>query len=396
MNHKELIKRVKAESSYLIECRRHFHRHPELSGQEYETKAFIRAEIDKLGLPVDEAAHTAQIAILDTGRPGKHVMLRADIDALPIMESENNLAGPRAVRSENPGVMHACGHDAHTAMLLGAMKILYEMRDELSGVLYFVFEEGEETSCGIDDIMRHLAKYPIEHAWGMHTCVLLETGKIDLSPGPRQAGNAVIQAVVHGRGGHGSRPDRSINPTFAAAMMFPNTASAFENRLDVSKRVTLGLTTIEAGGVSNVFPDTATIKGSLRFFDVEEGRHAVEVLKEVFTHTAEMMGCTVTFEGTEMGQEPTYNDPHAVEVAHAAIAEVLGEDAFVPLPPSYGTESMNQYLKKYPGAFMNLGIKNEKVGSGASGHNCLYDLDEDSLWIGTLCTIRAAQAYLKD
>src|SRR5699024_6338280 len=134
----------------------------------------------------------------------------------------------------------------------------------------------------------------------------------------------------------------------------------------------------------------------LRFFDVEEGQHAMEVLKEVFTHTAEMMGCTVTFEGTEMGQKPPYNDAHAVEVAHKAIAEVLGEDVFVQLPPSCGTETMSQYLAKYPGSFMYLRIKNAKVGSGAAGHNTLYDLDEESLWIGALCTVQAAKAFLAE
>jgi amidohydrolase len=387
-------RKVEELNDYVIECRRTLHRHPELSGGELKTKAFIRREIDRLGLPVEDAAHTAQIVTLDTGRPGRHVLLRADIDALPIQENPCNLKGPRDLISENSGFMHACGHDGHTAMLLGAMKLLYSLKEDLEGIIYFVFEEGEENGGSVGDIMARLDKHHIDASWGIHLMPAIESGKINLEAGPRMAGFAMIDATVRGKGGHGSRPDLAANPVFAAASMFTNTAGAFVNQLDADKRVTFGLTSIMGGLTHNVIPDTALIKGTLRFFDVREGQKALDILKKVFTLTAEIYRCTVDFTHAHIAEAVTVNDPEKTALALEALGEVFPPETFVPLPPVYGSETMNRYLKKYPGVFMFLGTKNERTGAGADIHNEFFDLDEGVLAAGVLATVKYALAFL--
>jgi amidohydrolase len=390
-----LIRRkVREISDYVVECRRTLHRYPEISGRELKTRAFIRGEIDKLGLPVEDAAHTAQIVTLDTGKPGKGVLLRADIDGLPITENPRNLKGPRHVISENPGYMHACGHDGHTAMLLGAMKILYSLKEELEGIIYFVFEEGEENGGSIQEIMARLDKYPIDTSWGIHLIPGIESGKINIEAGPRMAGFALIDATVRGRGGHGSRPDLAVNPVFAAASMFTNAAGAFVNQLDADKRVTFGLTSIMGGSTHNVIPDTAIIKGTLRFFDIREGQKALDLVKKVFTLTAEMHKCTVDFTHGHIAEEVTVNDAEKTAFALETLGELFPPETFVPFPPMYGSETMNRYLKKYPGVFVFLGTKNEKAGTGADIHNEYFDVDESVLAAGVLATVKYALAFL--
>jgi amidohydrolase len=386
--------KVRELGDYVIECRRTLHRYPEISGQELKTRAFIRGEIGKLGLPVEDAAHTAQIVTLDTGRPGKHVLLRADMDGLPIRENPRNLKGPRRVISENPSCMHACGHDGHTAMLLGAMKILYSLKDELEGIIYFVFEEGEEDGGSIADIMDRLDKYRIDTCWGIHLIPGIESGKINIEAGPRMAGFALIDATVRGRGGHGSRPDLAVNPVFAAASMFTNAAGAFVNQLDADKRVTFGLTSIMGGSAPNVIPDTALIRGTLRFFDIQEGQKALDIIKKVFTLTAEMFRCTVDFTHGRVAEEVTVNDAEKAALALETLGELFPPGTFVSFPPMYGSETMNRYLKKYPGLFVFLGTKNEEAGTGADIHNEYFDVDENVLALGVLATVKYALAFL--
>mgnify|MGYP000738928443 CR=1 FL=1 len=174
----EIIRlQAEAQQDYVIESRRTIHRFAEVSGKEFKTSAFIEEEIKKAGLPYEKAGDTGWIAILDTGKPGSRIALRADIDALLVPEEPNNLAGPRVVVSDDPHTSHACGHDAHTAMLLGAMRVLAEQRDNLTGVIYFCFEEGEEDGRGILAMLNQLSAHGVDVCWGIHVYAGLESGK---------------------------------------------------------------------------------------------------------------------------------------------------------------------------------------------------------------------------
>lgn len=387
----EIIRlQAEAQQDYVIESRRTIHRFAEVSGKEFKTSAFIEEEIKKAGLPYEKAGDTGWIAILDTGKPGSRIALRADIDALLVPEEPNNLAGPRVVVSDDPHTSHACGHDAHTAMLLGAMRVLAEQRDNLTGVIYFCFEEGEEDGRGILAMLNQLSAHGVDVCWGIHVYAGLESGKICVSAGPRMAGAAGVGIKVIGRGGHGSRPDMSVNPVFCAASILTNTATAWVNQITAGRTVTLGVTSIQGGEAPNVIPDTADILGSLRFFNDEEGEKAVRIFKNVAEHTAAMNNCQVQFDDRFCVLcAPVINDEYYSNLISTALPEVLPENVTVSsCEPWYASETFSCYRRICPSVLAHLGINNPSYGSGAAHHNGFFDVDEGVLSTGVISTLK--------
>lgn len=393
LTNEEIRRQAELQHDYVIECRRTIHRFAEVSGTEFKTSAFIEGEIKKTGLPYEKAGDTGWIAILDTGKPGPRIALRADIDALPVPEEPNNLAGPRVVMSDNPHTSHACGHDAHSAMLLGSMRALVANRDQLNGVVYFCFEEGEEDGKGIPFMIDQLKAHGVDVCWGIHVYAGLESGRICVSHGPRMAGAAEVRIKVIGKGGHGSRPDMAANPVFCAAAILTNTATAWVNQISAGKTVTLGVTSIHGGEAGNVIPDTASMLGSLRFFDDAEGEKAVQVFKKVAEHTAAMNNCRVEFgEHFRVLCAPVINDEHYSNLIANALPEVLPEGAVSPCEPWYASEAFSRYREICPSVFAHLGINNPAYGSGALHHNGFFDVDENVLSLGLMSTLKFVDA----
>lgn len=391
----EILKLADEYESYIIDCRRRVHTFAELASHEEKTKAFIIGEAKKLGLPYEEVPITGVIVKLDTGRPGKVVALRADIDALPLPESEENLAGPRTCHSEQPNTCHACGHDAHTAMLLGAMQVLTRIQDKLNGTVLFCFEEGEETNVGVMALLAALEKYHVDYCWGLHVYAALEEGKVCVDPGPRMSGVAVIDVKFHGRRGHGSRPDLAINPVFCGANFLNNLCVAFSNQITANQTVTMGITMFHAGETSNMITDTAQIQGTFRFFNDEEGKKAVQILHQTAEHTAAIHNCQVEFPPRALtGCPPVVSDPACAAAARRALEEILPEGTVTSCDPWFGGESFSFWLQKYPGVFAFLGIKNKEAGYGADHHNEKFDLNEKVLKTGTISGVRYAVEWL--
>ncbi|QIK70873.1 amidohydrolase [Erysipelothrix sp. HDW6C] len=374
---------VKLMREEMIETRRYLHQHPELSGKEYETSAYLKTSVRNSGLPVTDVPNsTGFYAVLDTGREGKTVALRTDIDALPITEDPENLNQKRVCVSRNDGVMHACGHDGHMAILLAAMKILVSVRETLTGKIVFVFEEGEEIGSGIHPMIAALSSLQIDAIYGMHLTAFMPTGTINVDEGPRMAGFIDVEFDVVGRGGHGSRPDLSINPLFAVGNILTGLGTAWANQIDISKTVTLGLTQVHAGAANNVFADSAFVGGSLRYFDNAEGIHALEVLKHVAQKTAEAHRCNVVFrETTGVKCKPVINDVALAKIVRSG-AEKMYEGSVVEGEPWYASESFGFYDEIAPIVFAFIGCGNEDVGSGAVHHNNHFDIDEASLEFG--------------
>ena len=398
MNLNEQIKKlVEEQEQYIIDCRHKLHAIPEVCSKEVKTKAFLMEEIKKSGLPYEEVPTNSIIVKLDTGRPGKVVALRADIDGLPVKESDENLTRPRACKSEHDGYCHACGHDAHMAMLLGALKVLPQLKDQLSGTILFCFEEGEEQGTGIKALLAALDKYNVDVCWGIHVYAELEEGKMSVDAGPRMAGSAVTTATFKGKGGHGSRPDMARNPVFAAAAFLNNLSMVFGQKITAGQTVTLGITMFHAGEASNVIADTAELSGSFRFFDGEEGKKAVRLFRKTAEETADIFGCTVEF-GPRTTPEavgfPVINDAAAAALTQRVLPEVLPEGTIVSCEPWYASESFRKWLAKYPGVFAFLGIKNEEEGFGALHHNEKFDLNDKVLKTGALATVRYAVEWL--
>lgn len=397
MEYNEILKMADEMNDYLIDIRRTLHRHPETSGEEQWTSTFLQNEIKKIGLPIEMVSKTGFIATLDTHRPGPHIVLRADIDALPVLESEENLKGKRICISEIPGCSHVCGHDAHMAMLLASMKLLVEDKENQSGVIYFCFEEGEEIACGLKGMLDALEKRRVDTCWGIHVYAGLESNKICLEAGPRMAGAAETDFEVVGKGGHGSRPDMAINPVFCAAAILTNLGVCWPNQITAGETVTLGITTIQGGEARNIIPDTAEIKGTLRYFSAEEGDKALELVKTVAEHTAAMHQCTVKF-GSHFRTvvPPVVNDEKYAELAKEAVGKVIPKENLVKCEPWYASDDFGKYLQKYPGIYAHLGLANEEYGSGALHHNSQFDLDESILTTGVKATLAYVKAVQED
>lgn len=391
-----LKKRADELESYVIGLRREFHRHPEVASKEEWTSARLKEEIEKCGLPIEMVSATGMIATLDTGREGVHLALRADIDALPVPENVNNLKGCKVSVSEIDGFSHACGHDAHMAMMIGAMKMLTEMKDELNGVVHFCFEEGEESGTGKAGMLEALSRRRVDTVWAIHVYSALQAGKISVDAGPRMAGAAPFYVTVKGKGGHGSRPDLSVSPIFAASCILNNLASAWVNQIDANETVTLGVANFHSGtDVANVIPETASFAGSMRFFNMDEGRKALGIMKEICDATAKMHHCTVEYDPrTEIAVGPVINDAGYSAMAAEALNDILPEGTVSECPKWYASESYSMYLERYPGVFAFLGIRNEELGSGAEHHNEKFDVDDSVLKLGVLSTAKYAVSLL--
>ena len=385
-------------NDHVIEHRRTIHRYAELGGMEYKTRDYILQQIKQWNLPYEMITETALIATLDTGREGPHIALRADMDALPMREHPENLKGPKICVSEQENTCHACGHDAHVAMLLGSMEVFCKKVEELSGVLYFCFEAGEENGVSAIQMVEALSKRKVDTVWAIHVYAALDSGVLGIRSGACMAGFGGIDITVHGKGGHGSRPDLSHNPVYTAADIVSNLPGVLIHQLNVEKTVTFGITSIQAGETYNVFPETATIKGSMRFFDEEEGKKALAAVKKTAELTAEMHNCSVTVrEMNNSAGIPVMNSaPHA-KLAKQIFRDEFGLEA-VPeeAPLWYASESFSNYCKAYPGVLVFLGIKNPDCGSGAEHHNERFDIDETVLIRGVKATVLYVETLMKN
>ncbi len=379
--------------SYTIETRGQLHEIPEVASFEVETAKYLKAQIAELGLEIEEVEGTGFTALLDTGKPGKTLGIRTDIDALPIDEPEENLTGKRKYISKNPGAMHACGHDGHMSIVMTTMKILNDLKDELTGKIYFIFEEGEEIGSGIDAMIKHLKDKGLDAVYGNHLTAFMDTGQISVDAGPVMAAAALVDFSVLGRSGHGSRPDLSINPVFAAAQVLNGLSNAWANQMDVTKTVTLGLTQIHGGSANNVIPNDVRIGGTLRFFDEEEGAKAVEVIREVANYTAKAHKCEIKEHGLFVAGKPIINDEELARIAQEGVEEIL-PGSLVKDVTWFASESFGRYAELAPAVFAFVGIRDEEYGSGAEHHNDLFDLDDAALRYGVEATTKFAVDFL--
>jgi amidohydrolase len=387
----------------ILATRRFLHENPEVSDKEFKTAEFIRSQIEAAGLTY-RTRGTSTVAFLEGSKgPGKTFLYRADIDALPMTEDDTNAGGnKKSAVSKNPGAAHTCGHDMHTAMALGVMKILAELRHELSGRVIFCFENGEETYVGdnpdTDDsrsagaILKLLEGEQIDACFGIHVYAGLESGKFSLDPGSRMAGINKFEVTITGRSGHGSRPDQAINPISAAAYAIANLGSAWVNEIDVTKTVTLSVCSIDGGSTFNIIPDQAKFTGSMRFFDTAEGRKAEDALRRIVGGTAQMLGCTADITTGFMGA--SVSDAQMAARFSASVAKACGEGALGSCPPWFASETFNYYLDKWPGALAFLGIHNPDKGLTAPHHNAHFEIDEESIPVGVLGTLQIIADFL--
>lgn len=391
----DILKEVNQHFDDMVKHRRHIHTHPELTGKEDQTVAYVLEHLKALEIPTIEVPNGGVLGFIKGRTPGKRVVLRADIDALPVQEPSMNLKGPRVCISENPGVMHACGHDAHTAMLLGAAKILSEHKEAINGEVMLVFERGEEGGGNLRFIMEYLEAHHItfDGAWALHVFQDMPTGMLGIRPGGVMAGAIALRYKITGRGGHGSRPDLSINPIDCMLAMLDEIYKAPMKFTHPFEPVTFSITKIQSGHVHNVIPDVAEFAGSIRFFHPEKtAKPLVAYLHEMTATIAKLYHCEVEY--TIKVGRPTINDPTATQIAREAVIKVLGAEWVTEGEPAMGSESFPAFAYYAPSFYGKLGITNPDVGSGAEIHNQYFDIDEKAMIHGAAATIAFALEFL--
>ena len=392
---------AKKYEDYIISLRRHFHENPELSGKEEQTVAKISAELEAMGVEHTVIEKGGVLAVIRGEKDnGKAIMLRADIDALPVQETEDNLKpGARTCISKIPGVMHACGHDGHTAMLLGAAKILLEKKSEIEGTVYLCFERGEEATGDVKYIFAHIEKQNIhiDTVYGMHLEATTPSGKMILNDTNMMASSMIFDVTIEGDGGHGSRPDQAVNPIDAFWAIYGGLLTLRVQKIDPFKPLTYSVGKVSAGTASNIIPQTCSFAGSMRTFDSEGvGMLFHNELRHLIDTTCEAHHCKPIYNAYSKPSLAVINDPTFARFARQVIGEELGAENVFEGEPWMGSDSYSQYLAQWPGVYAFLGVNNEEKGVGAAHHNQAFDIDEDVLASGAASAAAYAIAYLKN
>ncbi|KAM0984056.1 hypothetical protein ACFX2I_011448 [Malus domestica] len=394
---KDQIVRLANEPStvnWMKSVRREMHENPELSYEEFETSALIRRELEKLGVAYKwPVAKTGVVATIGSGSP-PFVALRADMDALPIEEMvdwEN--------KSKVEGKMHACGHDGHVAMLLGAAKILKQLQDTLQGTVVLIFQPAEERGVGAKDMIEEGVLDNVEAVFGMHIVLDYPTGVVGLRPGEFLAGCGSFKAKIHGKGGHAAIPQQSIDPILAASTSVISLQSIVSRETDPLDSQVVSVSVIKAGSSFNVIPESATISGTFRAFSKKNFKGLMNRIEEVVKGQAAVHRCSAEVEF--LGKEhptipPTVNDERIYEQVRGISSEIVGEENIQLAHTSMGSEDFAFYLDKVPGFMLFLGTRNEKIGAIHAPHSPNYIIDEDVFPIGAAIHAAFAHSFLSD
>lgn len=362
---------------YIREMRRYFHMNPELSFKETNTLGVIERELGNMGLSPVSIEGGGIYADIEGSGKGKTIAVRADIDALPVTE-ENKVE----YVSKNEGVMHACGHDAHTAMLLGLARMLTGNRDKFPGTVRLLFQQAEESPPGgAISFVKNGVLEGVDYVIGQHVLSKFETGKVGIIYGPAMANADEFRIKIHGKGGHGSAPESAVDALLVATTLV-NTAQSIVSRnipAQVPAVVTFG--TIHSGYRYNIIAAHAELTGTVRTFDLEVQALIRKRLEEILAGICSLYGAKYEFEYLP-GYPVLINNRDVAKVVESSTIEVLGEDSIIHPDPDPGGEDFAYYLQKVPGAFYFLGVRNEKRGISSPQHSPTYDIDEAALKYG--------------
>ncbi len=377
----------------MVTIRRHLHQHPELSFHEFETTDYIVEYLKELGYEVLRPLETGCVAILEGGRSSDRVIaLRADIDALPILEDGE---AKSEFISKNEGIAHCCGHDIHTANLLGTAHILAELKGEISGKVVLIFQAGEERIPGGGRLLCEtgvLQKLGIQEIYGLHTYPFLNAGQIGVRPGPFMARPDEFDIVVKGKGGHAAIPHAAVDPVVVAAQIVVNIQTIVSRNIDPTEPAVVTVGRLSGGTIHNVIPDTAIIKGTVRTFRDETADYINARLKEIVEHTAMAAGATAEYVFNR-GYPAVINTDWAVENIRIHATRQLGADSVVDLPkPSMAGEDFAFYLQHFPGSFFFLGSGSDEIDARYPWHHPRYNVDEKCMLSGSALMASVALA----
>ncbi len=385
------IERIRDFQDDLVAIRRDIHAHPELGFQERRTADLVAAQLVSFGIEVHRGiGGTGVVGVLRAGNAAGAVGLRADMDALPIQE-----ANQFAHASRTAGVMHACGHDGHTTMLLGAARYLAETR-RFSGTVHFIFQPAEEGLGGAAAMLadRLFERFPCDAIYGMHNSPGMKLGKFSIRPGAAKAGGAFFDIVVTGRGSHGARPEKSVDPVLAACHVTAALQSIVSRNVAPADTAVVSVTAIEGGNAYNVIPEKVTIRGTARAFKRETMGLIEEAMRRVAAGVAAGFGATAEVD-FRLIFAPLVNDPAEMDVladAAAAIGEAVEVDRSG--PAGMGSEDFSFMMEVVPGAYINLGNGDGDGVGSCPVHNPNYEFNDAAIPYGAAAYANVVEAKL--
>ncbi|MCX2738538.1 M20 metallopeptidase family protein [Pontibacter anaerobius] len=371
---------AKAYAPDTVQVRRHIHANPELSFEEYNTAAYVKQVLESYGVEAQPMANTGLVALIKGKNPEKKtIALRADMDALPIVE-----ANEVAYKSKNEGVMHACGHDVHTASVLGTARILQELREEFEGTVKLVFQPGEEKFPGGASLMikEGVLQNPAPASMiGQHVFPMLAAGKVGFRSGMYMASADEIYITVKGKGGHAAMPEMNIDPVLISAHLIVALQQIVSRHASPKMPTVLSFGKVEAKGATNVIPNEVKIEGTFRTMNEVWRKEAHQKIKKLAESLCESMGGSCDID-IKFGYPFLQNDPEVTGIARAAAEAYLGAENVVDLDLWMGAEDFAYYTQQVPACFYRLGTRNEAHGIISGVHTPTFDIDETALETG--------------
>ncbi len=386
----DIKKEVNEIKDYIVNLRREFHKNPEPSWKEFKTSERIKNKLEKENIPYKSIAGTGIIATIGENK-GKTVALRADIDALEIEELND-----KEYKSLKKGLMHACGHDGHTAMLLGAAKILKKHEKELSGEVRLIFQPAEELGEGAKKIIEEGGLEGVDNIFGIHLWSGIPTGKFSIMPGEIMASADLFSIKIKGKGGHGSMPHQGVDAAVIGASIVLNLQTIVSREIDPLEPAVVSVGKLVSGTRYNIIAHEALLEGTVRTFNEDIRKSISEKIERI------SKGIAKTYRGeAEMeyiwGPPPVKNDEESVKFARKCAESLYGKDSlYFSLKKMMGAEDFAYYLKKVPGVFIFVGSGNKEKGTDFPHHHPKFDIDEDALLLGTTLHIEYAVSYLKE
>lgn len=384
-----MLKTARKYKEYIIDMRRYFHRYPELSMKEFQTSKKIKEELTKMNIPYTSVAKTGIVATIEGEKPGKVVALRADMDALE-QEEKNDVF----YRSKREGIIHACGHDGHIAMLLGAAKVLSEMRNKINGKVKLLFQPAEETAQGAKKMIEEGAIDDVDAIFGAHLWSNLPAGKVSVQSGPRMAAVDYFKILVEGKGGHGSMPHQGVDSIVVASSIVMNLQSIVSRELSPIDSAVVTVGKFDAGSRFNVLAQESKLYGTTRYFNPELKEKLPKTIERIAKRVAEGYRAKASLDYKYL-TPPLINDVKCSEIANESAEKILGKEGIDNLPKMTGGEDFAFYMEKVPGAFAMIGTRNEKKNAHWPQHHPNYDIDEDVLIPGAALYAQFAIDFLR-
>ncbi len=383
---------AKSKEKEIVDLRRTLHMHPEIAHKEYETQKILLERLENLDAEIRKVAGTGIEALIRGKGKGKTVALRADMDALPINE-ENDVE----YKSKNPGFMHACGHDTHMSMVYGAALVFNEIKEKINGNIKLIFQPAEEegTLGGAKPMIEEGVLNNVDYILGMHVWPELPEGTVGYRAGPffAAADNIIIEII--GKGGHGAKPDMTVDPIMVSARVIDALQTIASREIDPLEPKVITIGSIHGGTAHNIIPDRVELKGTVRTMNPKTRENMEKTIERIISGITSAHGANYKLTYI-YGYPVLVNDKLVTERVKSAIEELIGKDNVVEAKPTMGGEDFAYYLQKVSGTFLVLGVYNEKLGYVHNVHTSRFNINEKILPLGSAVLLQGALELLKN